>query len=169
MRTLLFLILGLPLSVFAGGLELTPRLGVYAAIDSSDVVRVPFTFGVAVQPTGRRNATVFLAPQLDIDVGGAEASFAPTARLGLLVRDRKDEWASSFVSWIRLYGIVGYRLPGAGPSGLRGGVGLDSGMGLLLTLVGLKHGVPIPNAIEVIWEGVDGEEGSVALHLGIAI
>lgn len=170
MRNLLLILLGACLPTVAHAqLELTPRMGVFAVLDNEGAAAVPFTLGVAVQPTGRHQVTGFLAPQIDIDLSGPAASYAPTARLGLLVRDREDTWMSSFMSWVRVYGIVGYRLPGAGRSGLRTGVGLDSGMGLLLTAVGLKSGVPIPNAIEVIWEGVDGDEGSVALHLGIAI
>lgn len=150
------------------GVDLTPRLGIFYAT-GGDAPRLPFTFGAAIQPAGPTRATFFLAPQLDLEICDGDTSFAPTARLGLLVRDGSDAWATSLLSYARVYGIVGYRMPGPQRSGARVGFGLDSAVGLLVTAIGLKAGVPLPNAIEVIWEGVDGEHPTVALHLGITL
>jgi hypothetical protein len=172
LRTLSLTLLFLALPAHAW--VVTPRLGVGLAVEHTDDAlqgaNVPISLGVALQPEGGDMVAPFVSPQVDIELPGeGDASYVPTLRIGLLVRDESPEYLSALMAWAQVYVLAGWRLPGGSQSaGSRIGVGIASPIALALTVRALEAGVPIPNSVEFVIDGLETLDPVGVFRFGFA-
>lgn len=173
LRTLSLALLFLALPAHAW--VVTPRLGVGLAVEHTDDAwqgaNVPISLGVALQPEGGHMVAPFVSPQVDIELPGeGDASYVPTLRIGLLVRDESPEYLSALMAWAQVYVLAGWRLPGGSQSaGSRIGVGIASPIALVLTVRALEAGVPIPNSVEFVIDGLETLDPVGVFRFGFAL